>query len=341
MRLCLAVLVILSHSFELLDGNRSREPLTRLFHTLSFGELAVDGFFVLSGYLIVKSWERRPVLLSYLQKRVYRIYPGFIVASLICALIVGPLGSQISRYFSQFSPIDYIISVFMLNLPAVPPVFSGLPHPEVNGSMWTISYEFRCYLAVALFGLAGAVKNRWIWLAIAVSALMLSVLPVPIIDRIAFNGSFLLIERPDQFFRLFAFFAAGGAFYLFREKIRYSMPAVCIAAIIAIAAMFNGYTAQIALTTFGAYAFFGLGFKHFRGLQWHKSWPDISYGVYLYGWPCQILLHWYFRSINPYLLFLSALMLAAGCGWLSWRFVESPFMKRKPDNLLCSGRTPS
>src|SRR5579872_6630536 len=76
MRLCLAVLVIFSHSFEIIDGNRRREPLTRIFHTFSLGELAVDGFFLLSGYLIVKSWERRPVLLNYLQKRVYRIYPG-------------------------------------------------------------------------------------------------------------------------------------------------------------------------------------------------------------------------------------------------------------------------
>src|SRR6476659_9650219 len=46
LRLLLATLVLVSHSFELIDGNRGRELLTSLFHTVSFGELAVDGFFL-------------------------------------------------------------------------------------------------------------------------------------------------------------------------------------------------------------------------------------------------------------------------------------------------------
>jgi len=35
--------VVLSHAPELIDGNRSRELLTRAFGTLSFGEMGVDG----------------------------------------------------------------------------------------------------------------------------------------------------------------------------------------------------------------------------------------------------------------------------------------------------------
>jgi hypothetical protein len=38
-------MVIVSHAPELLDGNRSREILTQVFHSISFGELAVSGFF--------------------------------------------------------------------------------------------------------------------------------------------------------------------------------------------------------------------------------------------------------------------------------------------------------
>ena len=45
LHLLFAVLVIRSHSFELVDGNRSRELLTRIFGTISFGQLGVDGFF--------------------------------------------------------------------------------------------------------------------------------------------------------------------------------------------------------------------------------------------------------------------------------------------------------
>ena len=44
LRLLFASVVILSHSAEILDGDRSRELLTRIFGTISFGTLGVDGF---------------------------------------------------------------------------------------------------------------------------------------------------------------------------------------------------------------------------------------------------------------------------------------------------------
>ena len=102
LRLLLAALVLLSHSPELIDGNRDREILTRIFHTISAGELAVNTFFLISGYLIVQSWQRHPKAAVFLRKRIIRIYPGFILASLVSALIVGPLGAHAANYFAQF-----------------------------------------------------------------------------------------------------------------------------------------------------------------------------------------------------------------------------------------------
>jgi peptidoglycan/LPS O-acetylase OafA/YrhL len=99
MRLVFALLVILGHSPELVDGNQSREVLMRIFGTMTCGGFAVDGFFLLSGYLIMQSWERQPDGWKFLKKRLLRIYPGFIVASLICAFVVGPLAGDSATYF--------------------------------------------------------------------------------------------------------------------------------------------------------------------------------------------------------------------------------------------------
>ena len=83
LRLLFATLVIVSHAPELIDGNRSRELLTQLFGTMSFGEVAVDGFFLLSGYLITQSYLRNPSPRAYLGKRLARIIPGYLVAFLL------------------------------------------------------------------------------------------------------------------------------------------------------------------------------------------------------------------------------------------------------------------
>ena len=41
-----------------------------------------------------------------------------------------------------------------LKAPGMEGVFPGSHYPALNGPMWTISYEFRCYLLVIAAGLA-------------------------------------------------------------------------------------------------------------------------------------------------------------------------------------------
>lgn len=131
--------------------------------TLSFGSLAVSGFFVISGYLITGSFLNSKSLASYFTKRIFRIYPAFAVASLVCVLIVAPLGGG---HFEDgvFSKIGKsIINILILARPKFDGVFVGQHHLDkysaLDGAMWTIQYEFTCYILIALIGVTGGLRK--------------------------------------------------------------------------------------------------------------------------------------------------------------------------------------
>ncbi len=96
LRLVFASLVIVSHAPEYLYGNDDHELLYRFSHNLKLGQLAVAGFFLISGYLITSSYFDSHSVWFYLRKRVLRIYPGFLIATLICLFVVAPIKNHVA-----------------------------------------------------------------------------------------------------------------------------------------------------------------------------------------------------------------------------------------------------
>ncbi len=334
LRLLFAALVLLSHAPEITDNDGRREPLHLLFNTLSFGDVAVDGFFLLSGCLIVQSWQRTPELLDFLKKRALRIYPGFVVAALVSALIVGPLAAVPAYYFGHFDLLQFLKSVLLLRQPTVPPVFAGMYYPEINGSMWTIAYEFRCYLLVAAWGICGLFRRKWLWLTLTVVFVLLLLAP-GFVSRVRFPGEsllqqFYLIDDPGLTVRLTAFFGVGGCFALFRERTAFKPLWALLAAGALCACLFNYKIAPFGAATFGAYLLFWFAEVQSPLLARFRRLPDISYGVYLYGWPVEKLQVWFFPGISPWLVFGLACVLCTGLGLASWFGVERPFLRLKP-----------
>ncbi len=327
MRLLFASLVILSHAPELIDGNRSRELLTRLFGTLSFGEAAVDGFFLISGFLITQSYLRDPSVRSYLLKRVARIVPAYLVCFVLCVIVVAPLagggpiltGPSIGRLLAR---------VIKLAAPAVTGAFAGLPYPSLNGAIWTLGYEFRCYLFVPVLGWLGCYRPAGrmpFALGVAV-LLLLNVLTLPQ-GPLAASAMLRVVTHRDIHF--LAVFGVGSVAYLFRDSIPLRNRWAAIAAVTLIAAMGEWYLAEAAYALCGGYLILWFALRApVVGLSRFDNKADISYGLYLYGWPVQMLVIWWYRAIDPWLLCGIALLVAGGLGFLSWNLVEKPCLDR-------------
>lgn len=315
MRLVFATLVLVSHGPELLDGNRGREILTQVFGGLSFGEFAVDGFFVISGALITASWMNAASARDYLWRRITRIYPGFLAAIAVSVLVVAPLGGAAWPGFGTL--LRTVIGALALAPPDIGPVFAGQPYAQLNATMWTISYEFACYLGIAALGLAGALSRPRVILGLAVLALGLAV-----------PG-----QWPHQVWRLGGLFLVGSLFHLWHGPIPWRRDLALLATLglvgaLALAPRVTPTLVEPGFALFGGYLIFYLAGAA-RGTVFARinAKNDISYGVYLYGWPIQKLVWWYFPTMPLPLALAATAVLAVGFGWASWLCIERPALR--------------
>lgn len=319
LRLLFAMMVVLSHSPLLADGDLHRDIFTAVFGTFSMGEFAVVGFFLLSGYLIVQSWASNPVIFRFLEKRILRIFPGFIVATMFCVFIVAPFAGTAPGFLGSIDLHRFLLDTLLLQKPFVPTAFAGTHYPSLNSPMWTISREFLCYLSALALGVFGGIKRREIWLCI--TALLLCVL---IGQRLS-----IFREWVDPFYGLAAYFFVGGSFYLYRDKIAYKSDFALVAGLCLFIALFSWRASALALALLGGYLLLYIAFRPIKLLANFGKLPDVSYGVYLYAFPIQKLMYWYAPSISPWLVFVVAGLLSLILGAISWYAIEKPFLSLK------------
>jgi peptidoglycan/LPS O-acetylase OafA/YrhL len=204
--------------------------------------------------------------------------------------------------------------------------FPGMPLPGLNGSMWSIPYEFQCYILVIFLSAAGVLKGplRYLLLAAVLAALvafgLVDYRPSHDVLGVTVTGSRYL------YLSTFPMFLTGTLYALFPRHIIYNHALALAAALLLIVCLFFQPVVALALAVLGGYLIFWFAL-HCRVLAISRftNKTDLSYGIYLYAWPIQSSIAFFTdRSINPWALSVVTLVLAAAAASVSWTFIEKP-----------------
>lgn len=320
-RLGMALLVVWSHSFALHLGSEKTEWVSLLLAGVyNAGNLAVMAFFIISGFLILQSWERSISWKSYISKRVRRIYPGYIVATTICAFIIAPLFG--GRFPDASSTI--INNIFLQNrLPDAFPqnVFKG----SINGSLWSIPYEFWCYIGVLVAG--KWLLRRRLHLVALCLLLALGQVAQDVTGKRPGLGPLDFLGWPYLWTKMAPCFLLGMLVYAYKEVLPRNLALLGLLAVVAVLSCHVSVAlATILVAPTLAYAVMIAAFSQ-RVIPDAAILGDFSYGTYLYAFPIQQMLQATIGRDWPLPFFiLVSMFLSLIAAAISWYAVEQHFL---------------
>jgi peptidoglycan/LPS O-acetylase OafA/YrhL len=318
-RLLLAALVIVSHSW-ILGGSYGHTPLVFGY---TYGAWSVFAFFVLSGYLVTRS-RLSTTFGDYVRRRVLRIYPGFLVCILATAFVFAPIGYlQAHHTLRGFmstpqTPIDYLLHNFTMH--ETSSHVAGTPtNPHAwTGTLWSLYFEFVCYLVVGLLASWPGFRR---YPSVCAALLLLVTLADIDLTRVQ---HYARSDDAELFLRLLPYFLAGALLHLLSRTIPcrwwLALSGICLSAgvlalgghrCVGLCALPMGYL----LLYLGAVVPIHLGRRN-----------DLSYGMYMYGYPVEQLLR--FLKLSSHTVYtVAAVVLTVPLAAASWFGIERRAMK--------------
>jgi peptidoglycan/LPS O-acetylase OafA/YrhL len=277
-------------------------------------------FFALSGFLVAGSLLRNRIH-QFVTLRVLRLIPALAVEITLSALLVGLVFTTLParEYLTSRLFFMYFFNIIGHIQYYLPGVFHDNPvQGVVNGQLWTIPYELKCYLALIVLAVLTLVKRPGLFAILVVGFLLA-------------QTAWLYLGHPlatDEHVpgRVLTFsFLAGVAIYLKRDRVPYSHWLGLLSVIAAGALLQFANLSYLAVIPI-AYMTVWLGLMRPPAIPF----GDLSYGVYLFHFPVeQAIVGAWPQSISWWLLTIIALPLTAICAWLSWNLVEKPTLTRK------------
>lgn len=340
LRLLFAASVMMVHARTL-----SNSVQLNLFHHYLDSLLAVQGFFVISGYLITMSCERSPSLWQFAIKRARRLLPAYFT------VVLGSAAAGI--FLTTYSATEYLASpklyayvtanLSFLNFlqPALPGVFSSNPHTAVNGALWSIRSELACYAATPVFVLL--VKLIGKWRALTATCFMLASASASLLWIQAETGSQIVGLIKLTFADCGLCFVLGCGAWYFRKMIRtgwFALAGLVAFVLLVTGTHTNAWIDIVYRPTILAVAvmYFGIRFPYLG--NWCR-YGDLSYGIYIYHFPVvQVLVAGGWFEKSPYLSLATVTGLTLALAYLSWRFIEAPWLRKDSHYILESTSSP-
>jgi peptidoglycan/LPS O-acetylase OafA/YrhL len=289
-------------------------------------EIGVEGFFVLSGYLVYGSLQRSESLALYAEKRVRRLYPAY--AFVVAACVLGALAVSSQARQNLRDVFEYFVAnISFLNFlqPNLPGVFEANRVAEVNGALWTLKIEVLFYVVLPILAwlLRVAGRNRWgviVVIYVAAEIWRLGLEQAGLRDPAA---SWLELSRqlPGQM----SFFITGVAFALVRLSRRDLHRVGLIGAVLLGLSLFISFAEPVRALGLGAVSIWAA--KGAPRLPDAARFGDLSYGLYILHVPIiQTLVA--LGLFKAPLLGIGLTVIAALAGaLLLWRYVERPALR--------------
>jgi peptidoglycan/LPS O-acetylase OafA/YrhL len=324
LRLTLAGAVAVTHGLELGAGWQPALGRTPV------GDLAVDGFFVVSGFLVTASWLRLGSTGRYAWHRFLRLVPGFWACLLVTALVVAPIAAVLvgrdpgSVFTADEDPawryplVNGALPILQFRIAGV--VSEG-GEDVFDGALWTLQYEATCYAVVALLGVLALLRR-----SAAVPLLCACVAVASLVQHAGWIPVDVPVLDNTELFRFLLVFLLGSAAWLHADRVPLGGGWLLASAVVAtLACWLPGHHPLGAV----AFAHLVLAAAARLPVRWEPRW-DLSYGVYLYHWPVQFLLLLAgAEALGSAPFVLLSLVVALAVSALSWTVVERPALRLK------------
>ena len=228
------------------------------------------------------------------------------------------------KYFINDKFYAYFLNIIGNIHYALPGLFPNNPIPyTVNGQLWTVPWELKCYIVLAVLAFFGVVRNRRLLVAFCLGSIVLLLIYEGVFKRVGISG-FNDTVVPGR--ALVISFLLGVALYQFRRWVPYRLDVFLFAFACYFVLTLVPFGSTL-LTVPMAYITVYVGLWSGHKLRLIRT-GDYSYGMYIYGFAIQQAIvsfgpgfqHWYI--VMPL-----ALLLVSCFAAFSWFVVERPTLK--------------